>query len=91
MTKDELCEKLAFKASLPSKAAAAKALEAIVGCIQESLVQGDGVTLTGFGSFSVVERAARIGRNPSTGAEMTIPAAKKVKFTPGKFLKDAVN
>jgi DNA-binding protein HU-beta len=49
------------------------------------------VTLTGFGSFSVVERAARIGRNPSTGAQITIPAAKKVKFAPGKFLKDAVN
>lgn len=51
---------------------------------------GESVTFTGFGSFKVVERAARKGRNPRTGKEITIPASKVAKFTPGKGLKDAI-
>ena len=57
---------------------------------REALASGESVTFTGFGSFKVVERAARKGRNPRTGKEITIPASKVAKFTPGKGLKDAI-
>jgi DNA-binding protein HU-beta len=67
-----------------SKAATTATLDAIVETITSALTKGDAVQLIGFGSFSVGARAARIGRNPATGAEIQIPAAKTVKFAAGK-------
>ena len=89
MTKAELVEKIHAKAGLPTKAKAEEALDA-VAALREALASGESVTFTGFGSFKVVERAARKGRNPRTGKEITIPASKVAKFTPGKGLKDAI-
>lgn len=91
MTKAELVDKIYQKAALPSKAKAEEALDAVLSCLRDALAAGDSVTFTGFGSFKVMTRAERKGRNPQTGAEITIPASKVVKFTPGKTLKDAVN
>lgn len=91
MTKTELVERIKDRAGFASKASAAGALDAILEVIQDTLADGDDVTFTGFGSFKVVERAARTGRNPQTGAAIEIPSAKVIKFTPGKFLKDALN
>jgi DNA-binding protein HU-beta len=65
-------------------------LDVIVKGIAEKLQAGDKISLPGFGTFEVRERAERMGQNPSTGEKMTIPASKNVKFTPGKPLKDAV-
>lgn len=91
MTKAELVEKIFIKAGLPTKTKAEEALEAVLDVLKESLAAGDNVTFTGFGSFKVVTRAERKGRNPATGASITIPEARVIKFTPGKALKDAVN
>lgn len=90
MTKAELVEKIYSKAGLPTKALAEDALDAVIASLREALAAGESVTFTGFGSFKVVERAARKGRNPRTGKEITIPASKVAKFTPGKGLKDAI-
>ncbi len=90
MTKDELVEKIAADAGI-SKKEAGEALKAFTSSVSGALSKGDSVTLTGFGSFSVSQRAARTGRNPATGATMQIPASKGAKFKPGKTLKDAVN
>lgn len=89
MTKTELIEKIAGKANL-TKAAAERALNAFLEAVTESLVKGDKLTLTGFGTFAVEQRKARQGRNPRTGQALTIPAAKMVKFRPGKQLKENV-
>ncbi|QLA17272.1 HU family DNA-binding protein [Desulfolutivibrio sulfoxidireducens] len=90
MAKADLIEKVQVKAGFDTKAAAGKALDAVVEVIKDALVAGETVTLTGFGSFKVSERAARTGRNPQTGKEINIPASKAVKFTVGKALKEAV-
>ncbi len=90
MNKIELIEHVAKQADI-SKAAAGRALEAVVGGIRASLRRGNSVTLVGFGTFSIGKRAARAGRNPRTGAAIKIKAAKVPKFRPGKALKDAVN
>lgn len=90
MTKAELVDKIRAKAGLSSKAKAEEALDAVVASVREALAAGDSITFTGFGSFKVVTRAARKGRNPRTGKEITIPAGKVAKFTPGKGLKDAI-
>ncbi|GFH63284.1 MAG: DNA-binding protein HU-beta [Candidatus Desulfovibrio kirbyi] len=90
MTKAELVAKIHAKAALPTKAKAEDALDAVLSSLREALAVGDSVTFTGFGSFKVVTRAARKGRNPRTGKEIQIPAGKIVKFTVGKGLKDAV-
>jgi DNA-binding protein HU-beta len=90
VNKSELIEHIAKQADI-SKAAAGRALEAIVGGIRSSLKKGNEVTLVGFGTFMVGKRAARTGRNPRTGASIKIKAAKVPKFRPGKALKDAVN
>ncbi len=90
MNKIELIEHVAKQADI-SKAAAGRALEAVVGGIRTSLKKGNSVTLVGFGTFSIGRRAARSGRNPRTGAAIKIKAAKVPKFRPGKALKDAVN
>lgn len=90
MNKSELIDTIAGHAQL-SKADAGRALDALTHTISESLKKGDAVTLIGFGSFEVKERAERKGRNPQTGAEITIAAAKLPGFKAGKALKDAVN
>jgi DNA-binding protein HU-beta len=90
VNKIDLIEHVAKHADI-SKAAAGRALEAVVGGIRTSLKKGNSVTLVGFGTFSVGKRAARAGRNPRTGAAIKIKAAKVPKFRPGKALKDAVN
>nr|WP_211162084.1 MULTISPECIES: HU family DNA-binding protein [Aromatoleum] len=74
-----------------SKAAAGKALDAAIAAVKDALQAGDSVTLVGFGTFHVGERAARTGRNPRTGKNIKIKAAKVPKFRAGKALKDAVN
>lgn len=89
MTKAELIEKIASGAEL-SKADAGRALDAALGAIKAGLKKGQKITLVGFGTFSVSKRKARKGRNPRTGQEIKIPAAKIPKFTAGKSLKDAV-
>lgn len=90
MNKTELIEHIALHADI-SKAAAARALESTIGAVKETLKKGDSVSLVGFGTFSVGERAARVGRNPRTGSAIKIDSAKVPKFRPGKALKDALN
>ena len=90
MTKLEFIEAIAAKSGL-TKADSARAVEAFQSVVTETLKKGDKVTLTGFGVFSVSERAARNGRNPRTGAVVSIPASKSVKFKTGSKLKEAVN
>ena len=90
MTKAELVEKIHAKAGLPTKTLAEAALDAVVAALREALAQGETVSFTGFGSFKVIERAARKGRNPRTGKEIVIPASKVAKLTPGKMLKDSI-
>lgn len=90
MNKTELIEALAARCDL-SKAAASRAVDGLTEIISESLTNGDSVTLIGFGTFSVGERAARTGRNPKTGAELKIAASKTPKFSAGAKLKSAVN
>ena len=90
VNKTELIEHIAQNADI-SKAAAARALDATIGAVKTTLKKGGTVTLIGFGTFAVGKRAARKGRNPRTGAEIKIKAAKIPKFRPGKGLKDAVN
>lgn len=69
---------------------AEKVIKAMMAAITDSLKGGDPVIITGFGSFSVYERSARMGKNPKTGQEIQIPASKAVKFKPGKILKEIV-
>lgn len=90
MNKAELIDAIAASADL-TQATAAKVLNALTATIGTALQQGDSVTLVGFGTFAIKERAARTGRNPQTGAPLEIAAAKLPGFKPGKGLKDAVN
>lgn len=90
MNKQELISAMAEKANLSKKDAEA-ALAAFVCAVEDTLKNGDKVQLVGFGSFEVRERAARTGRNPQTGAEMKIAAAKVPTFKAGKALKDLMN
>lgn len=90
MNKSELIDAVAASADL-SKAAAGRALDAMVESVTKALQDGDQVVLVGFGTFSVKERAARTGRNPQTGEPIDIKAAKVPGFKAGKALKDAVN
>jgi DNA-binding protein HU-beta len=90
MNKQDLIEEIAKSADL-SKAAASRALDTTISAITNSLKKGGSVTLVGFGTFKVGKRAARIGRNPRTGAELKIPARNAPAFSAGKTLKDAVN
>ena len=89
MNKSELIDAIAAKANLSKKDAKA-ALEATLEAVSESLKAGDAVQLIGFGTFKVNERAARTGRNPRTGEEIKIAAAKIPAFVAGKALKDFV-
>ena len=90
MNKTELVAAMAEKSGLSKKDAEA-ALAAFTATVADALKAGDKIQLVGFGTFEVSERAARTGRNPQTGAEMTIAASKAPKFKAGKALKDAIN
>ena len=90
MNKSELVEKITSDADI-SKASAERALNSVIATIIKAVTKGDDVQLIGFGTFKSGKRSARIGRNPQTGAEIKIPAAKTVKFSAGKAFKDAVN
>lgn len=89
MNKTELITALAKKAEI-SKKDAEKALIAFTNIVADTLVDGDKIAITGFGTFDVVERAARTGRNPQTGETIEIAASKSPKFKAGKALKNAV-
>ena len=90
MNKTELVEQIAKSADI-TKASATRALDAVLEAVTTSLRNHDSVTLVGFGTFSVGERAARVGRNPRTKEAIKIAAAKVPKFKAGKALKDALN
>ncbi len=89
MTKAELVASIGKEAKI-SKASAEKALNAFTASVTKALRKGERVALPGFGTFSVTKRKARIGRNPQTGKEIKIPAAKVAKFKAGNLLKNAV-
>ncbi|HLS21027.1 MAG TPA: HU family DNA-binding protein [Paenalcaligenes sp.] len=90
MNKTELIEFISTKADL-SKADAGRALDAFIDAVTTTLQAKDSVTLVGFGTFTVTERAARTGRNPRTGEAIEIQEATVPRFRPGKALRDAVN
>ena len=90
MNKSELIDAIAANADL-SKADAGRALDSTLEAVTGALKKGDSVSLVGFGTFAVKERAAREGRNPQTGQTIQIAAAKVPGFKAGKALKDAVN
>jgi len=90
VNKSELIDAIAASADI-SKAAAGRALDAVTESITQALKNNDQVSLVGFGTFVVKERAARTGRNPQTGNPIEIAAAKIPTFKAGKALKDAVN
>ena len=87
--KADLVDVIANKADI-SKQAAGAALDAVLGEITGALKQGERVSISGFGTFSVGNRAARTGRNPQTGATIQIPASKTPKFKAGKALKESI-
>jgi len=89
MNKGELVEKVAKECEL-SKAAAEQVLASVLGAITDAITAGEKVALLGFGTFSVSERAAREGRNPQTGATISIPAKKVVKFKAGSNLVNSL-
>ena len=90
MNKGHLIDAVASAANM-SKADAGRAVDAVVSSVTSTLSNGGSVSLVGFGTFSVSARAARMGRNPQTGASIHIPACNVPKFKAGKGLKDAVN
>ena len=90
MNKTELIDAVATDADI-SKASAQRVLDSLIGHVIKVVTKGDTVQLIGFGSFSAGKRAARIGRNPRTGEEIKIAAAKTAKFAAGKGFKDTVN
>ena len=90
MNKADLVAAMAEKAGVSKKDAEAS-LKAFTDVVAEELKKGEKIQLVGFGTFEVSERAARTGRNPQTGAEMTIAASKAPKFKAGKALKDSLN
>lgn len=90
MNKSDLVDKIAESLGVP-KSKASQAVDILVDSIKQALAEDDTVTLIGFGTFSVRERAARTGRNPRTGDPIDIKKAKVPVFKPGKSLKDALN
>ncbi|MBM4207323.1 MAG: HU family DNA-binding protein [Gammaproteobacteria bacterium] len=89
MNKSELIDAISELSGL-TKADTGRALDGFTSAVSSALAKGDSVTLVGFGTFVVKERAERVGRNPQTGDEITIKAAKSVKFKAGKSLTDTV-
>ena len=90
MTKADLIDKVADDTNI-SKAEAGRLVNSVLDNMTSSLAGGDTVTLVGFGTFSVSSRAARMGRNPQTGAAISISASKVPRFKPGKALKEVIN
>ena len=90
MNKSELVERIANDADI-SKASAERVINSAIELITKAVTKGDSVQLIGFGTYSQGKRSARMGRNPSTGAEIKIAASKTVKFSAGKAFKDSVN
>ena len=90
MNKSELVEAMAKKTT-ETKKATEESLNALTEVITEELAKGEKIQLVGFGTFEIVKRAARKGKNPQTGEELKIPASKVPKFKAGKALKDIVN
>jgi len=90
MNKGDLISQISADADI-SKSQATDALASVLTSVENTLKKGDKVTLIGFGTFSINERPARLGRNPQTGAEIKIKAKKVVKFKAGKSLSDSVN
>jgi DNA-binding protein HU-beta len=90
MNQADLIAAIAERTGL-TKADAGKAVEALVVTITDTMKKGDEVRITGFGTFGISERGERQGRNPQTGAAMTIAASRAAKFTAGKAVKDALN
>jgi len=88
MPKAEIVKTLKEKAGFSTLAQAEAAYDKLFDILGAALKNGDAVSISGFGSFKVVQRKARKGRNPQTGQEIQIPASKAVKFTPGKALKE---
>jgi len=88
MNKGDLINEVAKVVS--TKKEAQEAVDCVLSSITNSLKKGDTITLVGFGTFKVMKRKARKGRNPQTGEEIKIKASKAPKFTPGKALKEAV-
>jgi len=89
MTKGELITSIGKEAKI-SKASAEKAINAFTNTVMKALKKGDKLALTGFGTFSVAKRRARMGRNPQTGKEIKIPANRVAKFKAGNLLKSAL-
>jgi DNA-binding protein HU-beta len=90
MNKQQLIDAIAARSS-DTKAANAGLVSAVLELVASTLSEGESVQLVGFGTFSVGQRAVLTGRNPATGAEIPIAAAKTVKLTAGKAFKEAVN
>jgi len=89
MNKNDLVQSIASAAKI-SKVAAEKGLNGMLSTMSDAMEEGERVTLVGFGSFSIVERAPRLGRNPKTGEAIPIPPRRAVKFRPGKELVQKV-
>jgi DNA-binding protein HU-beta len=89
LTKKDLIEIVAKKASLTNKASR-DSVQVFLNTIRDSLKRGEKVVITGFGTFAVRKRAERVGRNPKTGAKITLAARKTPGFTPGKTFKKAI-
>jgi len=89
MTKTDLVTEMAEQAGI-TKATAEKALDSLISSLGDALSDGDKITLVGFGTFDVSDRAQREGRNPRTGESIVIPASKVVKFKAGSKLKEAI-
>lgn len=90
MNKSQLIDAVAKDSGL-SKADSSRAIESVLATVTKSLKKGDEVSITGFGKFSVVKRAARQGVNPRTGERVKIKASKAPKFSPGAGLKQAIS
>ena len=90
MNKADLINRVAEEVNM-TKTQAAECVNSVFGCIGETLKDGNKVSLTGFGTFTLTNRKARIGRNPQTGAEIKIPSKNVVKFKAGKELSETVN
>ena len=88
MSKEKMVEELQRRAELETKVQAEAVYDTVLESIMDALAKGDDVTFRGFGTFSVTQRKARQGVNPSTGEKITIPAQKAVKFSPGKDMKE---
>ncbi len=89
MLKIDLIKEISTQTGLSQKDASSS-LQAFIKILTKSLKKGESTSLVGFGTFKVIKAAARKGRNPRTGKELQIKASKRVKFTPGKTLKDSV-